>query len=127
MYRVFLQNSAGDFRAVSPAGVDAYAPAWSPDGSRLAFQAGGGALSGIVTMAADGSDIRRIVVPSGGAWARAPAWSPDGKWIAYVSNQDAPNAGDDYGDLYVVPSSGGPSQRLTFDGETYDWRPAWLP
>ena len=126
-YRVFVQNPAGDFRVVSPAGVDSYAPAWSPDGSRLAFQAGGGALSGIVTIAPDSSDIRRIVVPSGSAWARAPAWSPDGKWIAYVSNQDAPNAGEDYGDLYVVPSNGGPSQRLTFDGKTYDWRPAWLP
>jgi TolB protein len=79
-------------------GVDFSLPAWSPDGTRIAYTAWtneGGVrqnirnsdqTSAIWTMAADGSD-RRVVVDGAardGAQAWIPAWSPDGQWIAYT-------------------------------------------
>jgi serine/threonine-protein kinase len=120
---IYVRGSNGDFTPISPSNAEGYAPAWSPDGQRLAFQSGGGALNGIVTMAADGSDVRQIVTPKPGFWARAPAWSPDGRWLAYVSSDSS----DDTGDVFVVPSNGGQPRQLTSDGSTYDWRIAWLP
>ena len=58
-------------------------PAWSPDGSRIAFVSdrAEGHEYNFYTMAADGSDVR-IVAPSG---TRPPVWLSDGKRIAIGS------------------------------------------
>jgi serine/threonine-protein kinase len=118
-FSIFIQASnSSSFQPVTPPGVDAYAPAWSRDGTRLAYQSAG---AGIVTAAPDGTDVRRVVTPDHGSWARSPAWSPDGRWIAYVSGTSA-----DDGNIFVVPSTGGQPRQVTFDSNTYDWRPAWL-
>jgi Tol biopolymer transport system component len=50
-------------------------PAWSPDGSKLAFTRG----RAIWTIGADGSDARRIVQNG-----ESPAWSRDGNLIAFM-------------------------------------------
>lgn len=87
-------------------GVDYSLPAWSPDGTRIAYTQWtnfDGApqnvrlqdqFAEIWTMAADGSD-RRLVVDNhlfagsaGQAWI--PAWSPDGQWIAYTLSPSGP-------------------------------------
>ena len=49
-------------------------PAWSPDGSKLAY-----ANNGIWTMSADGTNQRQLT--TGGAGP--PAWSDDGSKLAY--------------------------------------------
>jgi Tol biopolymer transport system component len=76
-------------------GVDYSLPAWSPDGSRIAYTVwtnDDGApqnieldeqSSAIWTMAADGSD-QRLVVDGGEDQAWIPAWSPDGTWLSYT-------------------------------------------
>ena len=76
-------------------GVDYSMPAWSPDGSRIAYTVWSndeGAPqnidpndqnASIWTMAADGSD-RRLVVDGGEDQAWIPAWSPDGEWLSYT-------------------------------------------
>jgi Tol biopolymer transport system component len=127
LLRIFEQTPRGGFLPISPDGVEAYAPAWAPDGNRVAFQTNGsGPLATIATVGADGLNTRRLVAAPAGAWVRAPAWSSDGRWIAYVSSQAA-SAGADYGDLFIVPADGGQPRQLTSDGQTYDWRIAWLP
>src|SRR5207249_4504494 len=55
-------------------------PAWSPDGSHIAFQTSESNAYHVYTMAADGSD-RRLVTQSGND-DRHPAWSPDGRMLA---------------------------------------------
>jgi TolB protein len=124
--RIFIQQPDGSPKQISPEGIQTYAPAWSPNGQRLAFQTGEGSIGGIGTVAADGSGFSHIAGTRGQGAAWAPAWSPDGQWIAYVSNRAA-SVAVEYGDAYVIPSAGGQPIRLTTDGLTYDWRIAWLP
>jgi Tol biopolymer transport system component len=55
-------------------------PAWSPDGTQIAYWHGGD----LWVMQADGSGAHSVYVGAerGGAWA--PAWSPDGTRIAFL-------------------------------------------
>jgi Tol biopolymer transport system component len=65
-------------------GVRGVYPRFSPDGSRIVFERGGGADSGsdIVVVQADGSGARTLT-PSGTEDIQ-PCWLPDGRHIAFV-------------------------------------------
>ena len=60
-------------------------PAWSSDGSMIAYAPGGGASgkSGIAIMNPDGSGQRRL---PGTDYGEYPSWSADGRRIAFSSN-----------------------------------------
>jgi Tol biopolymer transport system component len=90
-------------------------PAWSPDGSRIAYHAQGNGTWDIYTVRADGTGVIRLTnYPSDN---RYPAWSPDGRWIAFSSNRDG------QWEVYATLSDGtGPSYRLTYGGGVH---PAW--
>jgi hypothetical protein len=69
---------------------NAYAPAWSPDGSRFAFGRGPSALDSylpdrweLCIARADGSDARCTTGPSAGYLVGPPSWSPDGSKVAF--------------------------------------------
>ena len=53
-----------------------YAPSWSPDGQRIAFEAKIDGRFAIVVMNADGTGLRRLT--TGPADDFASSWSPDG-------------------------------------------------
>ncbi|MDE2901431.1 MAG: hypothetical protein OXP73_00225, partial [Chloroflexota bacterium] len=84
-------------------GLALLAPAWSPDGTRLAFAAADadGTL-GIYVVATDGTrpvwlhDLRPLVTDA----VSAPAWSPDGTRLAYAKTVD------DVLGLYAVAADG---------------------
>lgn len=61
-------------------------PAWSPDGTKIAFASlhltGNGGYSEIFVMNPDGSDQRRLTESK---YDRSPTWSPDGTKIAFWS------------------------------------------
>jgi Tol biopolymer transport system component len=69
----------GDVTRLTNNVVSNIEPAWSPDGTRIAYWDGGALL----VMHADGSNKHSVYGREGGAWA--PTWSPDGKNIAFIT------------------------------------------
>jgi Tol biopolymer transport system component len=84
--RVFTAATDGSTGAV-PIGdpeLDARSPAWSPDGTTIAFGGGDARTSTIrlYLMAADGIDVRPVSTSRGSGWSFIrQGWSPDGTGI----------------------------------------------
>jgi len=94
-------------------------PAWSPDGSRIAFaRSPGGCCSDIYVMDADGTNVTQVT--TGPDPDNAPTWSPDGTQLAFHSLRGA-----NY-DVYKVNVNGTGETRLTTDS-AFDWEPDWSP
>lgn len=94
-------------------GFNAY-PAFSPDGSSLAFASDRtGALEIWIRPLVSGA--REVQVTSDGQNNLQPAFSPDGRLLAYTSLSQ--------GGIWVVPALGGVARRLT----TFGSRPTWSP
>lgn len=89
-------------------------PAWSPDGSKIAFASRRSGSFDIFVMNADGSGTKQLT--SGKRTDNHPTWSPDGKRIAF--------AGD--GDIYVM-NADGPDQRRVSDIIADESEPSWSP
>jgi Tol biopolymer transport system component len=92
------------------AGSDAD-PAWSPDGTMIAFRRRGSNDNlDVYVMRSDGSGVRPVT--TGPAVDEKPAWSPDGRQLMIISNRDASGkAGESY-DVYVVDVDGGKAEPL---------------
>ena len=60
-------------------------PAWSPDGSQLAFESDRSGQWQVWMMNSDGSNLRQLT--SGPHHSGNPAWSPDGSQIAFASTR----------------------------------------
>jgi Tol biopolymer transport system component len=92
-------------------------PAWSPDGSRLAFAAGmPGALS-LWVMGANGQNLQRVTTsPSSDI---DPAWSPDGKQLAFLRGSSPAN------ELMIVELASKAERALGVGGRNRN--PAWAP
>ncbi len=77
---IYLRALGGERSIDLTAGTpgDDYAPAFSPDGERIAFRStrGGG---GLFVMRRTGEAVRRVADVG-----ESPAWSPDGRALAYV-------------------------------------------
>jgi Tol biopolymer transport system component/DNA-binding winged helix-turn-helix (wHTH) protein len=85
-----------------------YAPAVSPDGTRLAFTSTRSGSHELWLAASDGSNPTQLTSFEG-PWTGMPDWSPDGKELVFVARPEGP------ADLYVVSTAGAPPRRLTSD------------
>ena len=98
-------------------------PAWSPDGSAIAFVSQRDNNPEIYVMASDGSNQRRLTrseQPGPEAGDFSPAWSPDGARIAFMSYREG------QGDIFVMRSDGSDQARVTSTPHLED-APAWSP
>ena len=95
-------------------------PAWSPDGSKIAFHSWAGGYSDIYVMNADGSGRTRITSNSD-ASDQAPDWSPDGSKITFQRV-----TGGSTSDIFVVNADGSGETQLTTIG-AIDMHAAWSP
>ena len=99
-------------------GYDAHAPAWSPDGTRLAFQAYYRDTWHLWTMRRDGSELAQVT--SGPFDDREPYWSPDGRRLAFSSDRSG-----NY-DVWTVTLATGEVTRITASPAN-DSMPAFSP
>jgi serine/threonine protein kinase len=88
----------------------AFAPAWSPDGRWIAFDAGGGNEADIWRVPTSGGAAEKIIAHPGADWM--PTYSPDGQKICFLSNR-----GGQF-DLWVYAMETGDSERITHTPET---------
>ena len=81
-----IPRQGGDAIALTPPEMDAYEPAWSPDGRHVVFYAYTDDSFSIWMMNADGTD--RVQMTDGAHDARYPTFSPDGETLFYASDID---------------------------------------
>jgi Tol biopolymer transport system component len=125
-----IQTNGADLKQLTGHGGDTEAPAWSPDGSKIAYHFAPYNYTKVVlpyqiwVMNADGSGQTQLTRdPIGGAW---PSWSRDGKQIVFNDWYDAPLGKYGPAQIYIINADGSDMRRVT-NGPDYDFTPIFAP
>jgi dipeptidyl aminopeptidase/acylaminoacyl peptidase len=105
---------------LTPGAFDETAPAWSPDGSQIAFirRHGEGDVDKapnqdlFVVEGRRGAQPRRLTMTTIEEGGKV-SWSPNGKWIAYQVGDELKYSAYDQARLAVIPAAGGQARTLT--------------
>lgn len=97
-----------------------FAPAWSPDGSKMILTLSMDGNPDLYLLDKRGEIIDKLTNKSG--INVSPTWSPDGSRIAFVSDR----AGRAKPQLYVMDLRTRKTQRITFEGSE-NAEPSWSP
>jgi dipeptidyl aminopeptidase/acylaminoacyl peptidase len=102
-------------------------PAWSSDGSRIAFVSGGEASArpmGLYVADSDGSGVTLVL--EDGTGPTSPSWSPDGRTIVFETGLGHEQTGSGNRDVFAIDVESGELTRLT-DDSARDEYPALSP
>ena len=97
-------------------------PAFSPDGSRVAFTRGGPASSDLYLVDSDGAGLAQLTDFDG--FENSPTWSADGTRVAFVWGHDDVRGFGETGQLWAVDSDGSKRELLLDRPVGY---PVWSP
>ncbi len=100
-------------------GLRRTSPAFSPDGTRIAFVSEANGSTEVWVANADGSRPLAVTRFTEGA-AGSPSWSPDGRFLAY----DRVHPSEGVTQIFIVPAGGGEPRQFTFD-LTNHTAPTW--
>ncbi len=125
-YIAVMNPDGSGLRAITFGAADEE-PAWSPDGTRIAFwRAPQEKSAGIWVANADGTDAHPLLQTQDSI--EAIAWSPGGSKIAWVDVGSPPFSGTELDfpqDLYAMSSDGTGATAIVTDGQVTDF--AWSP
>jgi len=119
-----------ELRLVSPADLYIWEYDWSPDSSRFIVNAAVGDgdnnwfFPQIDIIDASSGKLQVLLKPD--MQIKYPRWSPDGKQIAFIGGLMAGDLVGNYGDVYVMPVSGGRAINLTPRWRASAYRIGWL-
>ena len=128
VFSLFLADSNGaKLKNLSVAVSDAFDPAVSADGKKIAYSGWIRSEDGrdIWVMNADGTNqVRLTLTVNTTSWtsSTSPAWSPDGKRIAFVTS-----TGVWEHQIFVMNADGSEVKQLTDDDDAYSLSPEWSP
>jgi len=108
-------NGANQVAITNTPTIDENYPAWSPDGSSIAFSRGGD----IYKISPSGANLTRLT--SSAVNAFEPDWSPSGSQIVFRQGI----SGDD--ELWKVNAAGSGLTQLTDNGSEVEEHPVWSP
>ena len=116
--QVYLMNADGSNQRRLVADDEFHGtPAFSPDGTRIAFEGGADAVY-IDVVQVDGSGRVRLTDTGGDL---EPSWSPDGRTIVFSTWRDGRD------DLWAIDADGGGERWLTATRYVSETSPSWSP
>jgi Tol biopolymer transport system component len=116
-----MRGDGTDVRRLTDDPAPEYQPAWSPDGTRIAFVRAVDVSSNeyaLEVMDADGTNVRQLTADLSPSH---PSWSPDGRRIAFAGYVGTA------GGVYVMNDDGSDQRLVAPERGSFTEGPAWSP